>query len=67
MLPDLKARGAVDAIPLRRSYPAKFEVRSLTGGSHVEVTGYASTYGAPYDMYDMFGPYEEVARAGLCA
>ena len=67
MLPDLKVRGAVDAIPLRRSYPAEFNVRSLSGGSHVEVTGYASTYGSPYDMYDAFGPYEEVARAGMCA
>ena len=51
---------------MRRSYPAQFEVRSLAG-SKVELTGYASTYDQPYQMYDMFGEYQEVARQGMCA
>lgn len=63
---DKQARGTAAVIPLRRSYPASFEVRSLSG-SMVELTGYASTYEQPYEMYDMFGPYTEVARQGMCA
>jgi len=49
-----------------RGYRAQFEVRALAG-SKVELQGYASVYEEPYTMYDMFGPYEEVARAGMCA
>lgn len=66
MLPDKKARGAAPAGPEVRSYPAKFEVRSLAG-SKVELTGYASTTEMPYEMWDMFGSYTEVVRAGAFA
>lgn len=66
MPPDPKLRGALPSGPQLRSYPAQFEVRSLTG-TMVELTGYASTYEQPYEMFDMFGPYTEVARAGMCA
>lgn len=64
---DKKARGATPVGPEFRSYPAKFEVRALPGGSMVEITGYASTYDQPYQMYDWAGPYMEVARQGMCA
>lgn len=63
---DKQKRGTLPAGRERRSYPAQFEVRSLAG-SFVELTGYASTYDQPYEMFDMFGPYTEVARAGMCA
>ena len=61
-----EARKALPILPEVRSYPAKFEVRSLAN-SQVELTGYATTYGQPYEMFDMFGAYEENARAGMCA
>ncbi len=66
MLPDVTARGTEAVGPVHRSYPASFEVRSL-GNAKVELVGYASSYGQPYEMYDMFGAYTEVARAGMCA
>lgn len=62
----LEARKVLPLVPEVRSYPAKFEVRTLIG-SQVELTGYASTYGQPYEMFDMFGEYQEIARAGMCA
>lgn len=49
-----------------RDYPAAFEVRGLSG-SKVELRGYATTYDQPYQMFDMFGSYQEVARGGMCA
>jgi len=63
MLLDLKRRGNLPAGPQVRSYPARFEVRSLTGPK-VELRGYASVFDTPYEMYDMFGPYTELVRAG---
>lgn len=64
---DKSARATLAAVPEFRSYPAQFQVRSIPGGSMVEVTGYASTYNAPYDMFDWAGPYSETARQGMCA
>lgn len=63
MPPDIKLRGQRPVGPELRSYPASFDVRSLSG-SLVEVTGYASTTEQPYEMFDMFGPYTEIVRAG---
>lgn len=60
---DLKTRGTLPAGPQIRSYPASFEIRALTG-SKVELNGYASTFDAPYEMYDMFGAYTEIVRQG---
>lgn len=59
----LKARADVPCGPEVRSYPAGFEVRGLTGTS-VEVNGYASTFGKPYEMYDAYGMYTETVRSG---
>lgn len=59
---DLTQRAHAGGI-LRRGYPAQYEIRTKTG-STVEVRGYATVYDAPYEMYDMFGPYNEVIRAG---
>lgn len=53
----------------RRAYPCKLEVRaaSAAGGKVRTIEGYASVFDQPYEMYDMFGPYSEVARSGMFA
>lgn len=48
---------------LRRSYRTQFEVRSKPGG-RAAVTGYATVYEEPYEMYDWLGRYDEVVRTG---
>jgi HK97 family phage prohead protease len=63
-VPDITSRGERPSGPEVRTYPAKFEVRALPGGSLVELQGYASTTEQPYEMYDMFGSYDEVVRRG---
>jgi HK97 family phage prohead protease len=63
-MPDITARGERPAGPEVRTYPARFEVRNLPGGTLVELQGYASTTEQPYEMYDMFGAYDEVVRRG---
>ncbi|MGZ4663713.1 MAG: HK97 family phage prohead protease [Frankiaceae bacterium] len=60
---DKEIRKALPAGPQVRSYPAEFEVRGLAG-SMVELRGYASTTGQPYEMYDMFGAYTEIVAPG---
>ncbi len=50
----------------RRAYPVQLEVRAQAGGKTL-VTGYASVTEEPYEMWDMFGPYSEVVRAGAFA
>jgi len=53
-----------------RSQPFASQLRAKmvdkNGKQLVQLDGYASVYEAPYEMYDMFGPYTEVvdARAG---
>lgn len=54
----------------RRVFAAQLEVRAKadgSGGTRYELEGYASAYDSPYRMYDMFGEYEEVVRAGAGA
>jgi HK97 family phage prohead protease len=63
---DLGSRNTISPAPIFRSYPAQFEVRGLAN-SQVELQGYATTYDQPYEMFDMFGSYNEVARSGMCA
>jgi HK97 family phage prohead protease len=65
-MPDLASRGALSGAPEVRSYPAQFEVRSLSGGK-VELNGYASTFEQPYPMFDAFGEYSETVRHGAFA
>lgn len=65
-MPDLASRGSLSGAPEVRSYPAQFEVRSLSGGK-VELNGYASTFEQPYEMYDSFGAYSETVRHGAFA
>src|SRR5690349_10272119 len=51
----------------RRVFAAQLEVREKpdgNGGTRFELEGYASAYDSPYRMFDMFGEYEEVVRAG---
>lgn len=62
-----KADRAKISGPERRAYSARFEVRakpSGTGGTRYELEGYASVYEASYQMYDWYGPYDEVVRDG---
>lgn len=57
-------RGAKRGIE-RRSYPARFELRAKpngTGGTRYELSGYASVYDTPFEMWDPFGSYDEVVR-----
>lgn len=63
---DKSARGKTGGIE-RRAYPVQLEVRAATNGGPAVVEGYASVTEAPYEMYDMFGPYTEVIRAGAFA
>ncbi|MFI6819259.1 HK97 family phage prohead protease [Nonomuraea sp. NPDC050328] len=49
--------------PERRSYPVQLEVRAQAGGKTL-VAGYASVTEEPYEMWDWYGPYSEVVRAG---
>lgn len=54
----------------RRVYAAQMEVREKsdgTGGVRYDLEGYASAYDSPYRMFDMFGEYDEVVRAGAGA
>jgi HK97 family phage prohead protease len=62
---DLSERGKARG-PERRAYPVQLEVRAQAGGSTV-VEGYASITEAGYEMYDAFGGYTEVVRAGAFA
>lgn len=50
----------------RRAYPAKLEIRSVTGGKAL-VEGYASVTETPYEMWDWYGEYTEVVRKGAFA
>lgn len=52
--------------PERRAYPVQLEVRAQADGPTV-VEGYASITEAGYEMFDMFGAYTEVVRAGAFA
>lgn len=40
------------------------EVRAASSGDGLSFTGYASVTETPYEMYDMFGPYNEVVSRG---
>ncbi|HEV2778479.1 MAG TPA: HK97 family phage prohead protease [Actinophytocola sp.] len=60
-------RGKLSGASERRSYHATFEVRAAqdgTGGTRYELEGYASVYDEPYRMWDWYGEYDEVVRAG---
>lgn len=54
--------------PERQRVKAKSELRAKTvtrdDMQWFEVEGYASVVEQPYEMYDMFGPYNEVVSAG---
>lgn len=60
---DKSKRGTVTGLE-RRTYPVKLEVRAAVGAGPAVVEGYASVTEEPYEMYDMFGAYTEVIRAG---
>jgi HK97 family phage prohead protease len=48
---------------VRRAYPVALEVRAKAGGV-TGVEGYASVVETPFEMWDYFGSYSEVVRAG---
>jgi len=60
---DLSLRLAALTGRQARSFPARYEVRGLSGNK-VSVRGYASTTEQPYKMHDAFGTYTEVVRSG---
>ncbi|MCW6010324.1 HK97 family phage prohead protease [Micromonospora sp. CPCC 205371] len=52
----------------RRAYPVQLEVRkAASGGGPAVVEGYASVTEHPYEMWDFYGSYTEVIRAGAFA
>lgn len=62
---DLAERDTGQRVAVRRAYATKFEVRaSKKGGPLVDITGHASAYDQPYEMWDWLGSYVEVVRAG---
>lgn len=50
-------------------FPSRFEVRMVDwqGEQRYHIHGEASTYEQPYEMFDSFGPYNEVVSAGAGA
>lgn len=64
-MPDKSERGTVSSAHHRRAFPVQLEVRAKAGANAVStVQGYASVTEEPYEMWDMFGSYSEVVRAG---
>jgi HK97 family phage prohead protease len=52
----------------RRIYSTRFEVRKDDAGKGTaEIEGYASVYDVAYEMWDFYGPFDEVVRAGAAA
>lgn len=47
----------------RRAYPVRLQVRAKSDGG-CAIEGYASVTEHPYEMWDFFGSYTEVIRAG---
>ncbi|MFD5033643.1 HK97 family phage prohead protease [Streptomyces sp. NPDC058405] len=62
----VKSDRASDAAGIvRRAFPVALEIRAKAGASQVStVEGYASVTEEPYEMWDMFGAYNEVVRSG---
>ncbi len=50
----------------RRAYPVQLEVRAQSNGK-AAIEGYASVTETPYEMWDWYGPFTEVIRAGAFA
>lgn len=60
-------RAAASGI-VRRAFPVELEVRAKKGATGVStIEGYASVTEQPYEMWDMFGSYNEVLRTGSFA
>jgi HK97 family phage prohead protease len=64
------AAGLVDGLPgdATRSQVFGAQMRAqpveLNGKQYVRLSGVGSAYGAPYEVWDMFGPYMETVAAG---
>jgi HK97 family phage prohead protease len=57
-------RASVTGI-VRRAFPVQLEARAKEGAPGVStITGYASVVEEPYEMWDFYGSYAEVVRAG---
>lgn len=61
-----KADRAAAAGTERRAYPVQLEVRAQSTGK-AAIEGYASVTETPYEMWDWYGSYTEVVRAGAFA
>lgn len=46
---------------------SSISIRAAATGGPLDFDGYASVYDAPYEMYDFFGPYQEIVEAGAGA
>lgn len=63
MTASTKAQRATTGGVEHRAYPVKLEVRSDSSGKTL-IEGYASVTETPYEMWDYYGSYNEVVRAG---
>jgi len=64
---EFRSQTAPNGVAARRaSFPAQMRVSTVQrdGKTFHEVTGTASAYEQPYDMWDWAGPYKEVVSAG---
>lgn len=61
-----QARSAVLGLRERMSFPGTLRAQTIErkGKQLVQLDGYASTVGKPYEMWDMFGPYTETVATG---
>lgn len=48
----------------RRAYPVRLEVRAGTTAGTSTIEGYASVTESSYEMWDFYGSYTEIVRAG---
>lgn len=53
-----------DSAPERIVARAAIELRAKADSAALEFDGYASVYERGYEMWDLFGPYEEIVTAG---
>ena len=61
------AREALKSVREIRNFSVRPELRAGSTTSALGIDGFACTTNDPYEMYDMFGSYDEVVRSGSFA
>ena len=65
--PSQRRSAELPGSPAAARFAAIEEVRAASSGSGLHFHGLASATDAPYEMWDMFGPYTEIVSAGAFA